>query len=116
MDGENEPGTVVERSDSQDSTSNSPAVKKGKINVLLKPVGDAPILKQKLWAIDPEKQVAQVIQFCSRLMKLDRESNLLLFVNQSFAPSPDQVIRNLYDCFGADGKLVLHYSIGVAWG
>jgi ubiquitin-like protein ATG12 len=120
MDGENptteKTGSVVERTDSLDSACSSPVVKKEKINVLLKPVGDAPILKQKLWAIDPEKQVAQVIQFVSRYLKLERENNLLLFVNQSFAPSPDQLIRNLYECFGADGKLVLHYSIGVAWG
>lgn len=39
-----------------------------------------------------------------------------LYVNQTFAPSPDQAVRNLYECFGADGKLVLHYCKSQAWG
>lgn len=39
-----------------------------------------------------------------------------LYVNQSFAPAPDQLVRNLYQCFGSDGKLVLHYCRTQAWG
>ena len=39
-----------------------------------------------------------------------------VYVNQSFAPAPDQVVRNLYECFGSDGKLVLHYCRTQAWG
>jgi len=94
----------------------NPAAKPEKISVLLKPVGDAPILKQKHWLINADKPVAEVITFVSKVLKLDKDSSLFLFVNQAFAPSPDQLIRNLYECFGADGKLVLHYSRSVAWG
>lgn len=39
-----------------------------------------------------------------------------LYVNQSFAPSPDQIVRNLYDCYETDGKLILHYCKSQAWG
>lgn len=39
-----------------------------------------------------------------------------LYVNQAFAPSPDHVIKNLYECFGSDGKLVLYYAKSQAWG
>jgi len=87
-----------------------------KINVILKPVGDAPILKQKLWAVDPDKQVSGIIQFIKKYLKITSEGGLFVFVNQAFAPSPDQLIRNLYECFGSDGKLVLHYSTTTAWG
>jgi ubiquitin-like protein ATG12 len=39
-----------------------------------------------------------------------------LYVNQSFAPAPDHIVKNLYDCYGTDGKLVLHYCKSQAWG
>ncbi|KAA0194242.1 hypothetical protein HAZT_HAZT010868 [Hyalella azteca] len=39
-----------------------------------------------------------------------------LYVNQSYAPAPDELLDNLYSCFGADNKLVLHYSKTQAWG
>uniref|UniRef100_A0A8C6RA32 Ubiquitin-like protein ATG12 n=1 Tax=Nannospalax galili TaxID=1026970 RepID=A0A8C6RA32_NANGA len=38
------------------------------------------------------------------------------YVNQSFAPSPDQEVGTLCKCFGSDGKLVLHYCKSQAWG
>lgn len=39
-----------------------------------------------------------------------------LYVNQAFAPSPDQTMKNLYDCYNTDGRLVLHYCKTQAWG
>jgi ubiquitin-like protein ATG12 len=38
------------------------------------------------------------------------------YVNQSFAPSLDQSVQNLFDCFGTDGKLILAYCKTHAWG
>ncbi|ODM99343.1 Ubiquitin-like protein ATG12, partial [Orchesella cincta] len=81
-----------------------------KINILLKPVGDAPILKNKLWSVPSERQVSQITEFVKKYLKLEKNQNLFFFVNQLFAPAPDQCLRDLYECFGSDGKLVLHYS------
>lgn len=39
-----------------------------------------------------------------------------VYVNQTFAPAPDQTIKNLYDCYGTNGKLILYYSKSPAWG
>jgi len=39
-----------------------------------------------------------------------------LYVNQTFAPAPDQIIKNLYECHGTNGKLVLYYCKNQAWG
>lgn len=39
-----------------------------------------------------------------------------LYVNQTFAPSPDQTIKNLYECYGTNGKLILYYCKSQAWG
>ncbi|KAG7171002.1 ubiquitin-like protein ATG12 [Homarus americanus] len=87
-----------------------------KIDVLLKATGDAPIMRKKKWAVEGEKPVGWVTEFIRKYLKLDASDTLFVYVNQSFAPAPDQIIRNLYESFGSDGKLVLHYCKTQAWG
>ncbi|GAV03121.1 hypothetical protein RvY_13597 [Ramazzottius varieornatus] len=93
----------------------SPA-EKGKIDVLLKAVGDAPIMKKKKWAVEPNKKVAWIADFVRKYIKCEPHESLFLYVNQYFSPSPDQEIGSIYECFGSDGKLVLHYCKQQAWG
>jgi len=87
-----------------------------KIEVLLKPVGDAPIMKQKKWSVEANKSVAWIIAFVRKYLKMNVGDSLFIFVNQCFAPSPDQTLGNLFECFASDGKLVLQYSTTQAWG
>ncbi|XP_068220243.1 autophagy protein 12-like [Palaemon carinicauda] len=87
-----------------------------KIDVLLKATGDAPIMKKKKWAVEGDKPVGWVAEFIRKYLKLEPSESLFVYVNQCFAPAPDQIIRNLYECFGSDGKLVLHYCKTQAWG
>ena len=89
---------------------------KNKIDVLLKAAGDAPIMKKKKWAVDPNKTVAYLVEFIRKYIKCTPSDSLFLYVNQCFVPYPDQLIQNLYECFGADGKLVLYYCKTQAWG
>lgn len=89
---------------------------KKKIDVLLKAVGDTPIMKTKKWAVDRGRTVLSLSQFIGRFLKMDANEQLFIYVNQSFSPSPDQEVGTLFDCFGSDGKLVLHYCKSQAWG
>ncbi|CAH0397743.1 unnamed protein product [Chilo suppressalis] len=89
---------------------------KVKIDILLKATGNAPIMKKKKWAVDAEKQIGWIMEFVKKYLKLEPDEKLFLYVNQTFAPSPDQIVKNLYECFGTDGKLVLHYCKSQAWG
>ncbi|XP_058504173.1 ubiquitin-like protein ATG12 [Solea solea] len=89
---------------------------KKKIDVLLKAVGDTPIMKTKKWSVERSRTVQALAQFISRFLKLDANEQLFIYVNQAFAPSPDQEVGLLFDCFGSDGKLVLHYCKSQAWG
>nr|CAD7428828.1 unnamed protein product [Timema monikensis] len=137
-----------------------PKSDKHKVDILLKATGNAPIMKKKKWAVDPDKPIGWIIEFIRKYLKLDPADSLpsavscrsapkkpwgyckldtadsmvswlqycnvtvivrypmlqFLYVNQSFAPSPDQIVRNLYDCYGTDGKLILHYCKSQAWG
>nr|XP_046256092.1 ubiquitin-like protein ATG12 isoform X2 [Scatophagus argus] len=87
-----------------------------RVDVLLKAVGDTPIMKTRKWAVERGRTVQSLSQFISRFLKLDASEQLFIYVNQSFAPSPDQDVGVLFDCFGSDSKLVLHYCKSQAWG
>nr|QBA85662.1 autophagy related 12 [Ctenopharyngodon idella] len=100
--------TVTEHTGSSDE--------KKKIDVLLKAVGDTPIMKTKKWSVERGRTVQSLSQFISRFLKLEPSEQLFIYVNQSFAPSPDQEVGVLFECFGSDGKLGLHYCKSQAWG
>ncbi|XP_038212262.1 autophagy protein 12-like [Zerene cesonia] len=102
----------------EDQKDNGDSVKsdKVKVDILLKATGNAPIMKKKKWAVDAEKPIGWIMEFVKKYLKLEPDEKLFLYVNQTFAPSPDQIIKNLYECFGTDGKLVLHYCKSQAWG
>ena len=87
-----------------------------KVDLLLKATSDVPIMKKKKWQVDESKTVHWIISFIKKYLKLDENETIFLYVSQAFAPSPDQKVKNLYECFGTDGKLVLHYSKTPAWG
>ncbi|XP_005092493.1 ubiquitin-like protein ATG12 [Aplysia californica] len=87
-----------------------------KVDILLKPAGDAPIMKKKKWTVDRTKKISWVSDFIKKYIKSEASESLFLYVNQAFAPSPDTDIGSIFDCFGSDGKLVLHYCRTQAWG
>uniref|UniRef100_A0A8I5ZYH3 Ubiquitin-like protein ATG12 n=1 Tax=Rattus norvegicus TaxID=10116 RepID=A0A8I5ZYH3_RAT len=86
------------------------------VDILLKAVGDTPIMKTKKWAVERTRTVQALIDFIRKFLRLLASEQLFIYVNQSFAPSPDQEVGTLYECFGSDGKLVLHYCKSQAWG
>lgn len=99
------------------SATASPSLQpKSKIDILLRATGDVPIMKKRKWAVDPNKRIGWVIEFIRKYIKCEAHESLFLYVNQSFCPSPDVEVGTLYECFGADGKLVLHYCKTQAWG
>lgn len=87
-----------------------------KIDILLNAAGNAPIMKQRKWTVDWLKDISWVSKFIHKYLKLDPEEKIFLYINQTFAPSPDQILKNLYECYGNQNKLSLHYSINQAWG
>ncbi|XP_050296177.1 autophagy protein 12-like isoform X2 [Anthonomus grandis grandis] len=91
-------------------------IKSFSVDILLKPTGNAPIMKKKKWTVDSDKPIGWIIEFMKKYLKLDSNEKLFLYVNQTFAPSPDQMVRNLFDCYSTEGKLVLHYCKTQAWG
>ncbi|VDL76033.1 unnamed protein product [Nippostrongylus brasiliensis] len=95
--------------------------KADKVTVLLRAVGDVPILKQKKFNVDATRTVAWFIQVIRKLLNLDDSQSLHVYISQTFAPSPDHSFGSLRDCYavGTDSNephLIMHYSATQAWG
>uniref|UniRef100_A0ABM5FT14 Ubiquitin-like protein ATG12 n=1 Tax=Pogona vitticeps TaxID=103695 RepID=A0ABM5FT14_9SAUR len=76
-------------------TEEPPGDTRKKIDVLLKAVGDTPIMKTKKWTVERTRTIQGLIDFIKKFLKLLASEQL---------------------CFGSDGKLVLHYCKSQAWG
>ncbi|KAH1073200.1 hypothetical protein J1N35_025528 [Gossypium stocksii] len=83
------------------------------IVVHLRATGDAPILKQAKFKILGTDKFAKVIDFLRRQLHRD---TLFVYLNSAFSPKPDDLVIDLYDNFGFDGKLVVNYAYSMAWG
>ncbi|KAJ8756058.1 hypothetical protein K2173_024605 [Erythroxylum novogranatense] len=84
-----------------------------KVVVQLKATADAPILKQNKFKIPGNDKFVKVIDFLRR--QLHRET-VFVYINSAFSPNPDELIIDLFNNFGVDGKLLVNYACSVAWG
>lgn len=89
-----------------------------KVVVIFKNVANAPILKQSKFKVSTSKTIASMIELLRKAAtgKIESSQSVFIYINQTFAPSPDQTVQNLFDCYACDNKLVLHYAITTAWG
>ncbi|XP_062018239.1 ubiquitin-like protein ATG12 [Rosa rugosa] len=94
------------------STTESPTAA-NKVVIHLRATGDAPILKQAKFKIPVTDKFAKVIDFLRRQLHRD---TLFVYVNSAFSPNPDELVMDLYNNFGFDGKLVVNYACSMAWG
>ncbi|CAI0470653.1 unnamed protein product [Linum tenue] len=85
-----------------------------KVIIQLKATADAPILKQtKFKQMLGTDKFAKVIDFLRR--QLHRET-VFVYINSAFSPNPDELVIDLFNNFGVDGKLLVNYACSVAWG
>lgn len=47
------------------------------VDILLKPTGNAPIMKKKKWAVDANKQIGWIMEFIKKYLKLEAEEKLV---------------------------------------
>jgi ubiquitin-like protein ATG12 len=87
-----------------------------KIKVHFVSVGSAPILKKTKFQIASSERFSSVHVFLRKMVRSQDE--LFLYVSQSFSPSPDMLLSELYGCFKTPNRdeLIIHYSLQPAWG
>ncbi|KAJ1500096.1 hypothetical protein HMI54_011129 [Coelomomyces lativittatus] len=68
-----------------------------KVIIRFTAIGDAPILKQSFFKISATQRFHSVMMFLRRELRLKKDGSLFLYINQAFAPNPDEKLGNLYD-------------------
>ncbi|CAO1631962.1 unnamed protein product [Jaminaea pallidilutea] len=88
-----------------------------KIMVRFKAIGSAPIMKNNNFRVTAFNKFQAVILFLRKeLGSAPGGGSLFLYINNSFSPSPDDTVGNLFRCFGTDGHLIVNYSTTPAFG
>jgi len=51
------------------------------VDVLLKPTGDAPIMKKRKWTVERTKKISSIIDFVRRYLKFEQQDSLVSSYN-----------------------------------
>ncbi|PWN26973.1 autophagy protein 12 [Jaminaea rosea] len=98
-----------------------------KVLVRFKAIGSAPIMKNRDFRITAFNRFQAVVVFLQKELAASGGNGgamgtggvgggLFLYINNSFSPSPDDTVGNLFRCFGTDGHLIVNYSTTPAFG
>ncbi|TMW65205.1 hypothetical protein Poli38472_009372 [Pythium oligandrum] len=79
-------------------------------------VGNAPLMKRTKFTVNGSDALSVVYKFLKKQLRLKDTDALFVYCNSSFAPSPDQKLSYLFECFQVGEVLVLNYSLTQAWG
>ncbi|KAF9209697.1 hypothetical protein BGZ49_002128 [Haplosporangium sp. Z 27] len=77
-------------------------------------IGNAPILKQKMYKITASNKFMAVITFLRKEINYGDSDPLFLYVNRAFSPSPDEVVQNLFkSSMSSDGEQDVNDAHGI---
>ncbi|KAI0990601.1 hypothetical protein GJ496_008051 [Pomphorhynchus laevis] len=94
-----------------------PNVDDFKADSTVKPIKDAPIVKNHRWLVNEDRSLLSVSTFFRKQIDVKEDEAIFFYVNQSFAPPLDVTIGTLSDTFsGGSQVLTLHYALTPAWG
>lgn len=84
-----------------------------KIQIKFQPIGSVPIMNPSVCTISSTQPFSMVILFLKRRLKMDQ---IYCYINNSFAPNPQQHIGNLWSQFKVNEELIVSYCGTVAFG
>ncbi|KAH8887535.1 ubiquitin-like autophagy protein Apg12 [Thozetella sp. PMI_491] len=97
-----------------------PGFPKPKVPVRFKPVGNAPTFQIRggMQANVSSTQKFEVVaRFLRKQLKVSEQDHVFLYINNTFAPSLDEVVGNLWMCFkDSSNQLNVSYSLTPAFG
>jgi len=97
------------------ATNSSDSAAEEKVKVHFVAVGSAPIMRKTKFLISSNQRFSAVTAFLRKMLKLSGSgSSLFLYCNSSFAPSQDELVGDLRDCFAARDELVINYALQVS--
>ena len=88
-----------------------------KVVVHFKNTGPAPILKSNRFKLPADANFLTVTRHLRSLLCLSASEPLFLYCQCAFAPSPNEMLSDVADCFAdKNGVLLVNYATIPAWG
>lgn len=87
--------------------------KQRKIQIKFQPIGSIAQIKPSICKISASQPFALVTTFLTRSLKVKQ---VYCYVNNSFAPNPQQMVGDLWSQFKVDNELIVSYCGTVAFG
>jgi hypothetical protein len=72
--------------------------------------------KEEKLKVGRNKTVASIIHHIRLRMKMSPADSLLVYVGESYIPSPHDLVMDLFPIYATDDKLVFSYCQTPAWG
>lgn len=91
----------------------TPNVNSGKILVRFQSIGSTQQINPKVYRISAKQKVSSLMNFV--LKKLNKTS-VYCYIHNSFSPSNDEIVGNLFSNFAINNELVVSYCTNVAFG
>ncbi|QLQ82114.1 hypothetical protein HG537_0G03690 [Torulaspora globosa] len=84
-----------------------------KIQIKFQPIGSIAQVKPTVCKISATQPFAVVAKFLSKSLKIEQ---VYCYINNSFAPNPQQIVGDLWSQFKVDNELIVSYCGTVAFG
>ena len=85
-----------------------------KITIRFQPIGSTPAITPRVYKISGNQTISTLNKFLGKRLKYDRL--IQLYIQSSFLPNPDEVLKDIYDIFRTNNELIVSYCYEVAFG
>lgn len=109
------PKKTTEKNENQHSsasTTKSPE----KVTIRFQPIGSTTAIHPKVFKISSMQSILTVNKFLSQKLKNNERQPLHLYIQNSFLPSPDERVGDLYALFATNHELIISYCNTIAFG
>lgn len=81
------------------------------VDILLKPTGNAPIMKKKKWTVDSEKPIGWIIEFIKKYIKIEPTEKLVYIIYGFYIYRISQIIICFSFCTSIKHLLLLRTKL-----
>lgn len=85
-----------------------------KITIRFQPIGSTPAITPRVFKISANQTMSTLNKFLGKRLKYN--GLLHLYIQNSFLPNPDEVLKDIYDIFKTNNELIVSYCYEVAFG
>lgn len=86
-----------------------------KITIRLVPIGSTRAITPKVLQVSSDQTVAVLMRFIAKKLRISTDS-VYMYIHNTFQPTPDERLGDLYDQFRTNQELIFNYCNTVAFG